>query len=72
MLSDNYRHEVAELNKAGKVIKFFRVLEPKEIIAIHAELSKMDGSYAPQRQEFMISKGLDIDQYLKTKDKRKQ
>lgn len=51
MLKPDYRHEeVFGVDvKTGKVIVKMRVLNPKEIIAIHAELSKMDGSYAPAK-----------------------
>ncbi len=60
MLSPNYRHEVAQLTKDGKVVKYFRVLEPREIVSIHAELSKMDGSYAPEKFANTDTDGNDI------------
>mgnify|MGYP005608853347 FL=1 len=49
MLKDDYRHEDTILNSQGEVIKYFRLLEPKEKILIHAELSKMGGDYAPAK-----------------------
>jgi hypothetical protein len=59
MLDDNYRHEVAELNNQGKVIKYYRVLEPKEKIAIHQELSKMAGDYSANKNEVSILNPID-------------
>ena len=48
MLEPEYRHEeiVGTDVKSGKVIRAMRVLNPMERKHIHAELSKMDGSYA--------------------------
>jgi hypothetical protein len=51
MLEPDYRVEeiVGTDVKSGKVIRAMRVLNPMERRNIHAELSKMDGSYAPAK-----------------------
>ena len=51
MLEPDFRVEeiVGTDVKSGKVIRAMRVLNPMERRNIHAELSKMDGSYAPAK-----------------------
>lgn len=51
MLEPDFRVEeiVGTDVKSGKVIRAMRVLNPMERRNIHAELSKMDGSYSPTK-----------------------
>ncbi len=56
MLEPDYRVEeiVGTDVKSGKVIRAMRVLNPMERRNIHAELSKMDGSYAPAKLDATV------------------
>lgn len=48
-------HEEVVINIiSGRAIKYKRKLSPKEIQMLHAELSKMDGSYAAIKQDVAI------------------
>ena len=48
-------HEEVVMNIiSGRAIKYKRKLSPKEIQMLHAELSKMDGSYAAIKQDVAI------------------
>lgn len=62
MLADDYLQEVSTLNNQGKVIRYYRKLEPREKVAIHSEISKMDGSYTATKQEVTVKRlGKDLE-----------
>jgi hypothetical protein len=50
MIDDN-KAEIATFNKEGKLLKGWRQLTPNEIVMINAEISKMQGEYAPTKAD---------------------
>jgi hypothetical protein len=61
MLDPEYVHCEIKMTPGGRLVPFERKLEPKELIAIHSELSKMEGDYAPAKVANTNVKGEDIE-----------
>lgn len=56
MLEDDYTTEISMFDiKSGKLLKGKRKLTPGELIAVNAEISKMNGDYSPKKMEHIGS-----------------